>query len=241
MNETRRISSWTDLAKWLESYREQGWIFRGEPDASYEALKPKAGRVSRKTGSPRKTPYTLRDEQRAFDEFKKLARPYLTSFEPRSEIAWLSIAQHHGLPTRLLDWTGNLFVAAFFAVELAGKRHGVIYCIRGLDEIVDEDAASADFFALDAVKVYRPPALSPRVVAQQSVFTVHPRPDEEFSDPRLERWLIEADACWKIKRALSAAGVNLAALFPDMDGLCKHLGWLYKWSYFDRLSEVVRT
>jgi hypothetical protein len=204
-------------------------------------LKPKVGRVSRNTGSPRKTPYTLRDEQRAFEEFKKLARPYLANFEPRSEIEWLSVAQHHGLPTRLLDWTGNLFVAAFFAVELAGKSDGVIYCVRGLDEITDSDATGpSSIFVLDAVKVYRPPALSPRVFAQQSVFTVHPRPDEEFTHPCLERWLVEGAACWAMKRTLSAAGVNLASLFPDLDGLCRHLGWLYKWSYFDQLAEPVR-
>jgi hypothetical protein len=239
MSKANVISSWADLTRWLERYQEQGWLFRGEANASHGALKPRVGRVSQKRGFRRK-PYTMSDERRAFEEFKKLARPHL-KFEPRSEIEWLSIAQHHGLPTRLIDWTANLFVAAFFAVELAGKAHGVIYCVRGVEEIAGEAQDEAeDIFALDSVRVYHPPALSPRVFAQQSVFTLHPHPEVEFTCSDLERWIVQSDACWPIKRSLSAAGVNWAALFPDIDGLCKHLGWLYKWSYFDGFADSRR-
>jgi hypothetical protein len=242
MAETKRISSWAELTASLDDYREQGWLFRGEADESFGALKPKVGRVSSKSGSPRKKPYTLQDEQRAFEEFRKLAGPYL-SVAPRSEIEWLAVAQHHGLPTRLLDWTANLLVAAFFAVELAGKARGVIYCVRGLEEIVDDGKSEAGSMfdpAADSVKLYRPAAVSPRVFPQQSVFTVHSQPANEFTHPRLQRWLVEPSACWPIKRSLNAAGVNLAALFPDLDGLCRHLGWLYKWSYFDSLADPGR-
>lgn len=194
----------------------------------------KIGRVSEKSGSPRKHPYTFEDEIRVYREFKKAARPYLNS-DPRSEIEWLAIAQHHGLPTRLLDWSASVLVAAFFAVEKAGKAEGVMYAVRDIDEI-DEGRQGLDekqLYNLGSVKLYRPPHISPRIPVQQSVFSVHPPPTEKFSHPSLETWHIDAGACWGIKRSLSAAAVTQACLFPDVDGISRHLAWLYKWSYFD--------
>lgn len=197
------------------------------------------GRVSERPGSPRKYPYTIEDEHRAFEDFKRTARPHLRT-EPKSEVEWLAIAQHHGLPTRLLDWSASLFVAAFFAVEKAGKSEGVIYCIRGLNEITEQTEGQGNLFTLDSVRIYRPPHISPRIPAQQSVFTLHPRPVEEFAHPALEAWHIDRGSCWPIKRNLNAAGITYGSLFSDIDGICRHSSWLYKWSYFDGLKDPDR-
>ena len=165
-----------------------------------------------------------------FKHFKRAARPYL-SHEPKSELEWLAIAQHHGLPTRLLDWTESLLVAAFFAVKITGTP-GVIYCLRDVEEISQN--AEHDPLHQQDVSMYHPPHISPRIPAQQSVFTIHPTPDKPFTHPSLEKWIIKQGACWPIKRALNAAGITPASLFPGIDGLSEHLAWMYKWGYFDR-------
>jgi hypothetical protein len=236
--EKERIKSWDELASWLQKYRDQGWLFRGEQNPNFKFLRPKVGRAEG-SKSPRSYPYTLEDEKLAFQYFKKSSRAFLST-NPQSDIEWLALAQHHGLPTRLLDWTDSLFIAAFFAVENAGSSGsresggGVIYCVRDIPEIDEYKEGHENLFDLKEVRLYRPPHISPRIAAQQSVFTLHSTPTENFTHPTLQRWVIDKNACWKIKRNLVSGGISYSSLFPDIDGLCKHIGWMYKWSFFSK-------
>src|SRR5258706_12465423 len=93
------ISSWLELAELAYACSDRTWIFRGEGESGNQ-LKPIVGRESEVKGAPRKVPYTLEDEKRVFEQFKQQARPHLLH-APHSELEWLAVAQHHGLPTRL--------------------------------------------------------------------------------------------------------------------------------------------
>ncbi len=110
MNEIT-ISSWNELQTELfaESWNEKlgrfrsKYAFRGLSDSNYKL----ESRLARHGGDFRKL------EKHLLRNFKKYA--HRSVVEKDSIWNWLSVAQHYGLPTRLLDWTYSPFVAMHFA------------------------------------------------------------------------------------------------------------------------------
>ena len=105
-------------------------IFRGVRKKSY-ALIPSIGRVRTEKGNS----YTPKREELLLKLFKQKAYPFIKD-HVTCKLELLSIAQHHGIPTRLLDWTRNPLVAVYFAVKDEFGKNEVeedsvlyIYCL----------------------------------------------------------------------------------------------------------------
>jgi hypothetical protein len=222
------IDSWLDLARLIDELARQrtSWIFRGEPASTYE-LRPTAGRESPDEKVARILEYDIEAERAALRRFRHDAQPFVGQ-RTYSDLEWLALAQHHGMATRLLDWTESLLVAAFFAVEhAAANEHASIYGVSGLPVLDPEH--EHDPFAVEQISIYRPRHINARISAQRSVFTVHPDPTAPFEPTDMRRWTVSRDARRDLKTVLDACSINYATLFPDLHGLARDAGWRYKW------------
>lgn len=228
------IKEWSDLSRIAEDYYMKPWIFRGVVDRTYE-LVPKIGRkgARKDPSNDADLPYSSEGEKELLDCFTREARPYL-SFIPETKLDWLSVAQHYGMPTRLLDWTESPLVEAYFALKSAGiimgqRTDAAIYAIerpRPFETASDPNTPFIDYIALTLV---RPPHLSPRITAQRGLFTLHSKPTESYQPDNIVKWVIPSEHCFKLKLILDSCAINEASLFPGLPGLAENIGWRYKW------------
>jgi|GEM_PF-582746 len=157
---------WNDFLNWIDSHSSNSY-YRGHCDKSY-LLYPKIGRLKN---------YSLELEVNMFEHFKRRSSLYSN---PKNDFEWLALAQHHGLPTRLLDWSLNPLVACFFAVKDNKAVDGKIYSINEDNDHFDLiDIGNHDSpFSINKIYFLHPPLSSRRIELQKGIFSIHPRPNK---------------------------------------------------------------
>lgn len=209
-----RATSWNELSDllfegaWQEDLGRlrSPWVFRGQGDADFDLTT---------------------SLQRIGPNFREVETPLLRAFRryahrdsPGGSNAvwnWLALAQHHGLPTRLLDWSYSPYVALHFATwEMRfWDRDGAVWCVDfahfnrrlpdKMQEVLKSEGATiftvemiadcADTVsALDALApepfllFFEPPSFDDRIVNQFALFALM-----SGVDTVVGQWLLEQE------------------------------------------------
>lgn len=218
------VSSFEEFHRVVKANWAYGALFRGVPDSTF-ALVPRVGRsleTYQHCGETKDR--LLHDERLAFRQFCEDGASLLPQIAG-TQLERLVVAQHHGLPTRLLDWTMNPLVGLFFACSAKLETPGAVFVLKNTKTALNELTPTAwdAPFDTQGVQLYFPKHVAARVTGQRGVFTIHGDPTEPFVSANLTKILVAAAAKNDLLKTLKWYGVTDFSLFPDLDGLSRFI------------------
>lgn len=242
-----RVQSWSQFNDYIAT--RDGWAFRGQADASWPLLSALPRRLLQNNVPRDQWPQR---EERAIRIFRRKAHVYLSESALMDDLRCLAMMQHHGAPTRLLDFTKSPFVAAFFALEFA-RGPATVYALNtpwiwaagpDFDPTLTRDAIDPRvpgnferYFAVNNLPVVwfgEPREMDRRLVAQSGLLVVPGILDmpldlllNKYAHEQVlvERVLIAPEVRAQAMHELYRMNITQATLFPDLEGLARSIAY----------------
>lgn len=254
------VDTWDGFLNLVSSDPYRHWAFRGQRDAKWQVWST----VSRELRSRRVAPrYWTAQEHRLIWIFQRKASGFLETMPAVADTPhWMALMQHHGAPTRLVDFTWSPYVAAFFALEssvedaavwainaprLGTFAYGPEYKEAQRPPSPQEILNSMGVKGRDKVAVGEPYFKNRRVIAQSGTF-VFPwdieRPVDEIlarQDGIIAKFVLRGRTLRKQGLGeLYRMNITNATLFPDLDGLARSLAFELESHYaYDPTDDTV--
>jgi hypothetical protein len=241
-----RLDTWADFNDYCNT--RDGWAFRGQRKADWKLVSSLSRHfinhpVAREGWRPR--------EERALRVFRRKAHVHLPDRSVLQDILrCLAMMQHHGAPTRLLDFTKSPFVAAFFALEQA-TGDSAVFALNtpwlwsaapahdaGLTRDAIDPRVPGNFERYFADNRHallwfgEPSEMDRRLVAQSGLLvmpgTIETPLDQVLAayqgpHPLIEKVVLSPQLRSTAMRALYRMNITQATLFPDLEGLARSI------------------
>lgn len=234
----QRLRFWEEYVEIVLDKNYKRFIYRGHSRGTYrletsirrafETLKIREGWRSGR-------------EREVIKSFKSRAHLYLSHLpSANNDLEWLSVIQHYGAPTRLLDWTYSPFVAAFFALQQMSMGCAVYEIDLPALNSANASRLPADWEQKvlsgvgNAVVPFLPDYQNERLILQQGLFLVpgNIESDAEHivdSYPENDRFIVKyvfdlsSHSIQEAIKKLKAMNIDDFRLFPGIDGLSRSM------------------
>lgn len=158
--------------------------------------------------------------------------------QPMDDLELMILAQHHGLKTRLLDWSTSPLVALWFACQSGSNKQDAYVYSLDCENIATSQRLIQDPFNLEKTVVFQPAVNNSRMAAQLGWFSLHNYSKDlgqfvalESDEQLASNSMIEYRIPEAIKRIilieLDLLGFNSKTLYPDLTGLCSYVNGRY--------------
>ena len=237
MMEIREVADLVSISGRLSSQFGTRLWWRGETEDFETRLVP--GMLRKDRGAGEEPSILLQFRQRAGSRRSEVPA------EP-DKAGWLFLMQHHGLPTRILDWSENPLAALYFAVESETNATGVLWGVSptllnksmmGQMKLLlpnHTDVASILNIAFtgkgssEKVIAVLPMENDLKMMLQASRFTIHGAKNildcKSDKEEYLTKFTIPPESKSVLKEQLDALGIRRSSLFPDLTSLAADVG-----------------